>query len=62
MPPRARSNLVPYYASEIKQRWQKVLESIFEVADLLIEAKFGKACRSSGPRLKNAFAVLVMVY
>jgi hypothetical protein len=39
MAPRARSNLVPYYASEIKQRWQKVLESIFEVADLLREAK-----------------------
>jgi hypothetical protein len=39
MAPRARSNLVPYYASEIKARWQKVLESIFEVADLLIEAK-----------------------
>jgi hypothetical protein len=39
MAPKARSNLVPYYASEIKQRWQKVLESIFAVADLLIEAK-----------------------
>jgi hypothetical protein len=36
---RARSNLVPYYASELKQRWQKMLESIFEVADLLIDAK-----------------------
>jgi hypothetical protein len=36
---RARSNLVPYYASEIKARWQKVLESIFEVADLLKQAK-----------------------
>jgi len=36
MMPKGRSNLVPYYASELKQRWQKVLESIFAVADLLM--------------------------
>ena len=39
MAPKPRSNLVHFYASEITQRWQKVLESIFEVADLLVDAK-----------------------
>jgi hypothetical protein len=39
MAQKARSNLVHYYASEIRQHWKRALESIFAVADLLVEAK-----------------------
>jgi hypothetical protein len=53
MAPKARSNLVPYYASEIKVRWQKVLESIFEVADLLVQAKDEKLDSGDWERLKD---------
>jgi hypothetical protein len=33
------ANLVSYYATKIKEHWQKALVSIFAVCDLLIEAK-----------------------
>jgi hypothetical protein len=39
MAPKARSNLVHYYASEIEKHWSKALESIFAVSVLLIEAR-----------------------
>jgi hypothetical protein len=46
------ANLVSYYATKIKEHWQKALESIFAVCDLLIEAKT-KLDPSDWERLKD---------
>jgi hypothetical protein len=53
MAPKARSNLVSYYVVEIKQHWNKVLESIFAVCDLLVEAKDEKLESGDWERLKD---------
>jgi hypothetical protein len=46
------ANLVSYYATKIKEHWQKALVSIFAVSDLLIEAKM-KLDLADWERLKD---------
>jgi hypothetical protein len=51
--PKVPANLVSYYASEIKQHWHNVLDGIFAVCDLLVEAKDEKLDRGDWELLKD---------